>query len=68
MAQAIRLYRTECQIDYFGNVMLELKDNGIRIVSRDTPGQVHSFSWEYLRTVCRCPHCSTGGQIQGEFL
>ena len=68
MAKALRLYRSECQVDYFGNVLLEIKDSGIRIVSRDTPGQVHWFPWEYLRKVCKCPDCTAGGQIEAEFL
>lgn len=68
MARAVRLYRTECEVDYFGNVLLEIKDSGIRIVSREVPGVVHFFSWEYLRQVCKCPVCSQGGQISAEYV
>lgn len=68
MARAVRFYRTECEISYFGRVMLEIKENGIRIVSRENPGEVHSFTWEYLRSVCQCPDCTKGGQISAEFL
>jgi len=68
MARAVRLYRTECHIEYFGNVLLEIKESGIRIVSREVPGEVHTFAWEYLRKVCKCPTCSQGGQISAEYV
>jgi len=67
VAHGPRLYRTECVIDYFGQVMLEIKETGIRIVSRERLGEVHHFSWEYLRKVCLCPKCTAGGQIQVSF-
>lgn len=68
MANAIRFYRTECNINYFGNVMLELKDSGLRIVSRDRPGEVHIFPWEYLRKVCKCETCASESQIEGRWV
>jgi hypothetical protein len=68
MSQSVRFYRTECNISYFGNVMLELKDTGLRIVSRDNPGEIHSFTWEQLRAACRCDSCTKGDQIKGEFV
>lgn len=61
--RAKRLYRSECEIDQFGYVMLEIKESGLRLVSREHPGEVHYFPWEYLRKVCKCPACSKGGQI-----
>ncbi len=67
MANGPRFYRTECDIDYFGQVMLEIKATGIRIVSRERPDEVHSFSWEYLRKVCQCRKCTSGGQITVTF-
>lgn len=68
MSRAVRFYRTECEINHFGRVLLEIKETGIRIVSRENPGEVHTFTWEYLRKVCQCPDCTHGGQIQAEFL
>lgn len=68
MARAKRLLRVEAEIDYFGFVMLEFKESGIRIVSREKPGVVHAFTWDYLRSVCKCDECSEGKQLSAEFL
>ena len=68
MARTVRFYRTECHINHFGNVLLEIKESGMRIVSRDNPGQIHTFSWEYLRKVCKCDSCVAESQITGDFV
>jgi len=48
MARSPRFYRTECELNRFGQVMVEIKGEGIRIVSRETPGLVWSWTWDYL--------------------
>jgi len=63
MARAKRLYRTEVEIDEFGFCLLEIKESGIRLVSREQPGVVHNFPWPFLRSVCKCPTCTTTPQI-----
>lgn len=68
MARAKRLYRSEIEIDEFGFVLLEIKESGIRLVSRERPGEVHVFPWQYLRKVCKCPTCTTEGQIKMEWI
>jgi len=68
VSRSVRFYRTECDINHFGQVLLEIKETGIRIVSRENPGEVHTFTWEYLRKVCQCSECTQGGQIKAEFL
>ena len=68
MARAKRLYRSEIEIDEFGFVLLEIKESGIRLVSRERHGESHFFPWGYLRKVCKCPTCATEGQIKAEWI
>jgi hypothetical protein len=70
MARSARLYRTECELDEFGLVLLEIKEDGIRIVSRERAGEVHSWTWGHLKTVCKCSTCLArpGGQIKADML
>jgi len=56
MARAKKLLRTNVFIPFFGECMIEVKEDRLRLHDRNT-GRIHHWSWEHLLSECQCIHC-----------